>query len=1037
MVDIPSALIEEVKSSNASLFLGAGASLGATLPNGESPLTGRGLRDALSDRFLGGEEKSEPLDWVADLAIAEADISTVQDYIAELYRGLEPSSAQELIAAFRWQGLATTNYDCLVERIYEKVESPAQHVVPMISDDDRVADKLRSPGDIRLLKLHGCITRTHDETLPLILTVDQFNAFQSKRDRLFGMLREWGSEHSIVFVGYGLRDADLRHLLAEMAEKLSSLPRHYIVKPNVSPAEQNLWVRRGIGVLDGTLEEFLMALNVAIPPHTRELARSSSVEHPVMQRFVTRERMPPVVNDMLENDAQYIHENLEPGPGSANRFYKGFDLGWYPILNGLDVQRDTTEGVLWDAIARREEDRPTTTELYVVKGEAGAGKTVILRRLAWRAATESDSLCLFALPLTTPSSEAIRELYRVTQNRIFLFVDTVTDNVSNVRELIQGARRYDIPLTIVATARINEWNVLCTDLRDFLTEDYRVPYLSTKEIRELVVLLEENGALGARLQEMSFEQQVAAFEERAGRQLLVALYEATSGRPFEDILYDEYQNIHPQAAKTLYLTICLMYRLSVPVRAGLIARVHDVSFTRFKEQFLGPLEHVVQVVNDQTSRDYAYTARHPEIAQIIFNRVLRDRRDRYNEYISVMRYLNISYSSDEESFKKMTNAYTIRGLFSQREDVLSIFAAAEECAGENAYLYQQMANYERIENGDLARAYELLQKARELQPRNTSIVHTCAELATTQANNEPRLLEKAKLRSEARNLLTGLMNNPRAAKVAYYTLSKLQLDELTEILNFPDSSSKDINEHMRQAERILQEAKQQFPDDPGIRRIDARFARLINDDERSFRALEYAYELNPRDPDTATRLALTYAKKDEILKAREILARALSDNGLNKQLNYHYGQILREINPNDTDNILYHFRRAFSAGDENHEAQFWYARYAFESSDPDVSTESATIFRYLRANASGRLKERHRVRDTVTMGDTPKQFSGTVARVEAKHGFVTVNGSGNTLFFHASDLQSETLDDVRRGQRVSFKIGFTFNGPQACSVTLA
>lgn len=875
-MEIPAALIEQVKSSNAVLFLGAGASLGATLPGGGKPLTASGLRDALSDRFLGGESKDEPLDWVASLAIGQSDPSTVQDYIADKFRELEPSSAQELMAAFRWKGIATTNYDCLVERIYEKVERPAQRVVPMISDDDRIADKLRSPDDMLLLKLHGCITRTHDERLPLILTVDQYNAFRSKRERLFATLREWGSEHSIVFVGYGLRDADLRHLLSDMAEQLSSLPTYYIVKPRVSSMEQDLWMKRGIKVLDGTLEEFLEALRVAVPSHQRELARLTPVEHPIMQRFVTRERIPSVINDMLENDAQYVDQGLEAGPGNPRRFYRGFDLAWYPILNALDVQRDVTEDVLWDAVARPEDDRPTKAELYVIKGEAGAGKTVILRRLAWRAATESNSLCLFAMPLTAPSFEAIRELHRITQDRIFLFTDSVTDTVLQTRQLLQEARRHDVRLTIVTTARVNEWNVSCRDLMDYLTEDYRVPYLSIQEIENLVRLLRDNNALGSRLQGSSFEEQVTAFKERAGRQLLVALYEATSGRPFEEILYDEYQNIYPQKARLLYTTICLLYRLGVPVRAGLISRVHGISFKQFNEEFFAPLEHVVQVVDDRTSRDYAYTARHPEIAQIIFDRVLRNRRDKYNEYISVLKYLNTSYSSDEESFRQMVNAYTLRRLFPQHEDVKAIFAVAEQCTGGNAFLYQQMANFERIENGDLLRASLLLQKAQELEPRNASIMHTRAELARAQAKKERRPLEKARLRAESRDLLSKLLTSRRSVKYARYTLITLRVDECTEVLNTPGSSEKDIDESIRQAERVLQEGKQQFPDDPNIRRAEARFARLINDHERSFRALERAFEINPRDPDVATRLALTYARRGAVIKAREVLGQALS-----------------------------------------------------------------------------------------------------------------------------------------------------------------
>lgn len=197
---------------------------------------------------------------------------------------------------------------------------------------------------------------------------------------------------------------------------------------------------------------------------------------------------------------------------------------------------------------------------------------------------------------------------------------------------------------------------------------------------------------------------------------------------------------------------------------------------------------------------------------------------------------------------------------------------------------------------------------------------------------------------------------------------------------------------------------------------------------------EHSYQINSRDPDIATRLASTYEKKDEILKAREVLGQALSANRLNKQLNFHYGQVLRKINPDDTDNILYHFRRAFTEGDGNYEAQFWYARYAFESSDPDMAMESRAVFEHLRTNAPGRLKERHKVRDVVTVSDSPKQFSGTISRVEAQYGFITIDGSGNTLFFHATDLHSGSIDDVRRGQRVVFNIGFTFRGPQGCKV---
>ncbi|TOG14120.1 hypothetical protein CGJ07_24745, partial [Vibrio parahaemolyticus] len=92
------------------------------------------------------------------------------------------------------------------------------------------------------------------------------------------------------------------------------------------------------------------------------------------------------------------------------------------------------------------------------------------------------------------------------------------------------------------------------------------------EIKDLVKLLEINKCLGPNLINKSFEKRCEEFKELHGRQLLVALHEATMGKPFEDIIHDEYKNIFPIEAKRIYLTICTMNRLRLPVRAGLISR---------------------------------------------------------------------------------------------------------------------------------------------------------------------------------------------------------------------------------------------------------------------------------------------------------------------------------------------------------------------------------------------------------------------------------------------------------------------------------
>ena len=169
-------------------------------------------------------------------------------------------------------------------------------------------------------------------------------------------------------------------------------------------------------------------------------------------------------------------------------------------------------------------------------------------------------------------------------------------------------------------------------------------------------LLRKHNSLGPNLQGKPVEDQVKEFEERAGRQLLVALHEATLGVPFEETLVDEYYNIVPERARRLYLTVCILNRLEVPVRA--IARLEGIPFDQFR---LGRTCCLGKEA--YRSKRLFLFRRHPEIAQIIFERILTDPIERFNEYVRILKQLNVSFSSDFRSFRKLVRAKSLHDLF--------------------------------------------------------------------------------------------------------------------------------------------------------------------------------------------------------------------------------------------------------------------------------------------------------------------------------------------------------------------------------------
>jgi len=751
-------------------------------------------------------------------------------------------------------------------------------------------------------------------------------------------------------------------------------------------------------------------------------------DHPIKARFVVNEDLIPSVRDFISNDAEYVHTSLPTEEGTPAAFYKGFDLEWYPIEQNLDVRRNLTDTLLFDVILRSEDERPTTTEFYAIKAEAGAGKSTFLRRLAWEAA--DDALCIFFRKYGHIDYESLRELYRLTRMRIFLFIDDAADNVHIIESLLTSAKKDKLPLTLISAERINEWNMSCDRIAPYLTEWFQLRYLSQREIEALVLLLEKHNSLGY-LKDFSQTQRIEAFRERAGRQILVALHEVTMGRPFEDILVDEYNEIRPKAAQSLYLAVCVLNRLNIPVRAGLISRTHGIPFTKFKERLFAPLEHVVRVKEDPVRMDYLYSARHPEIAAIVFDRILTSSHDRFNEYIRILAELNIAFTTDREGYRGLIRGKTLLDLFPDHQAVLEIFRTAERIARDDPYLYQQMGIYEMNRpNGNYERAHELIRTAKALDERDSSIAHSLSELARIRAEKADSKREKERYRHEAKKLATSLLSDINSGSYARHTIVKILMAELKELLQSEASTDREIDRTIENIEGHLEKGLQEHPNDPYLLAAESDFGRMLQDEERAIEALNRAFTANKRNTFVASRLSKAYEAAGNLPLATKTLRDALDANPNDRQLHYRYAMLLKESGGESLDTLIYHFRRGFTRWDSNYEAQFWFARYTFESSDEATREESKTVFRKLRDTPMAH-DVRTGVRDLIKESGVPQVFTGTVVKKEDTTGFVQRDGPGDWLFFHKSDVAYEIWTKIRIQQRVIFKIGFSFSGAKA------
>ena len=641
---LPNFLKTQIREGKVVLVLGAGASQGATQTDGAEPPDGPQLGRLIADRFLGDRFPTSSLSQISEYAISESSLAEVQEFIRNIFESLKPSTFHRLIPKFRWHGLATTNYDRIIEKAYEAEGERRQVVQPIISNGDRIQDALRVPDGVLLLKLHGCISRTVSDECPLILTTDQYVQYKVGRSRLFTTLQEWAYDRPLVFIGHSIQDPDLRAILLELSGLGERRARYFGVVPDVDKITSRYWESKKLTLLKGNCQEFLETLDRDIPANVRVLSNllRTQESHPIAGRFKSTDT---VLSDMclsfLTNDVQYVRgatsEHVEP-----KNFYRGLSSGWGAIEQNLDVRRKLVDTILTDAVLAEPGDRPDEVEIILIKGHAGSGKSVLLRRIAWEAAHDYNAVAVILQPQGSLVPNAIRELLGAIDDRLYLFIDDAAGRAREIMTLVQEIGNEGKRLTVLIAERSNEWNIGGSSVDPYLSEQYLVPYLEAAEINGLIDLLAQHHALGT-LEQSSPDERFAAFDQRAGRQLLVALHEATLGRPFEDIIKDEYDNIVPLEAQDMYLSICVMNRLNIPVRAGLIARLHNIPFEYFRQHFFRPLEHVVQTSYDSLLHDYTYAARHSQIAEIAFQRVLVDVEQRLDKYLRCLKALNIDY----------------------------------------------------------------------------------------------------------------------------------------------------------------------------------------------------------------------------------------------------------------------------------------------------------------------------------------------------------------------------------------------------------
>ena len=258
----------------------------------------------------------------------------------------------------------------------------------------------------------------------------------------------------------------------------------------------------------------------------------------------------------LENRGGKLQEvtELATNPGESSEFFLGNEPIWADIQVGRAVAREVDDQLF--ALASKQLAEPGIKGVLVLSGTAGSGKSASLKRLALRLTTEGVRVA-WADRFTELSPMSLRSgMARVNAPQVLAIDDADIYGNELARLTRHIATLEALPLVILAVRSGKVDRALNPHFLEGIPQyEESMPPLCDSDIPRLLDALGRENRLGV-LTGKPRSEQFAAFRDEAGRQLLVAMIKATSGKELKEKAFEELADLSGES-QNVYAVISL------------------------------------------------------------------------------------------------------------------------------------------------------------------------------------------------------------------------------------------------------------------------------------------------------------------------------------------------------------------------------------------------------------------------------------------------------------------------------------------------
>lgn len=749
----------QFERGRAILFTGAGFAASSRNIDGEFLPTGQSLAEKIWALCF----PSVPFDASASLQdVYEAALAKDPKGLKELLTRkltVDSQSIDDRIAryfSFPWHRIYTLNIDNLADAVSRRFTLPR----PLVEISATNPSSPRPPRNalytaIPVYYLNGNMADVPDN---VTFAASHYAKRLAFPDHLYLELVADIVSRPVVFVGTTLDEPPLwQHVEIRKAKGSRDMremrPRSYLVTPNLDRAREARLSEFNIMWIQMTAEDF----------STEVLENLSDASEAGLELFKTAKGE--------SGKAAHLPEvgELATEPHRQSEFLLGQEPIWADIQSDRAVER-ACDGHFWDTF----KSMLTTSDrrrIILITGTAGSGKSTCLMRLALRAASQGHHVAWVDRDNELSPRGIVSAMKSDNPPSILAIDDADMFGGSLSPMLLDTVSLEKNPLAIVALrSAVVDRVIDPVVLNGVHIEELTVPHLTDGDIDALIDTLDRENRLGA-LKGKPREQQCAKFREYAGRQLLVAMFSATSGAKFQEKVPDEFFDLLANMQR-VYAVVALAttfrYRVT---RQEILLALNDST-----NEALNSIDTLLRrhIVVEMPPMSGLIQARHRVIAEMVREELLK--RGQIADSIFGLAFVAATYKHSGGPKGHRTRAllrsisnhdFLYKNLDRDRSQLL--YQELESMLSDDSHYWLQRGSLE-VEFGDLRLAENFLNQARGLSPNDLFIENEWAYLLFKKALENPRSTAAPEYVREATEIIESIIQDPRVSAYPFHVL---------------------------------------------------------------------------------------------------------------------------------------------------------------------------------------------------------------------------------------------------------------------------